>query len=67
VGSISLLQRQQSDRSRSRTRVESMWADAAAQNYFGVVADLEQADRQYMHALLDLDRAFKQAHQMLGP
>ncbi len=56
-----------SDRRRNRQQMESMWSDLAARKYLDIIDELEQADREYAHALSELDTDFEEANKLLGP
>jgi uncharacterized protein YukE len=64
---VNVHERHQGDRRRVRMQMESMWSDSAARKYLDVVDELDQADREYGHALTDLDTTFDQADKLLGP
>ena len=64
---VDVHERHRYDRRRVRMQMESMWADAAARKFLDVVDELEQSDREYGHALAELDASFDQADKLLGP
>lgn len=66
-GQINVHERHSYDRRRVRMHMESMWADAAARKFLDVVDELEQSDREYAHALAEVDATFDQADKLLGP
>ncbi len=66
-GQIGVHERHVSDRRRNRIRMESMWSDLAARKYLDIIDELEQADREYAHALAELDASFDEASKLLGP
>lgn len=60
-------ERQRSDWRQTRMHVEAMWSDNASRKYLDVIDELDQADREYGHALAELDGTFDQADKLLGP
>lgn len=66
-GQCDIHQRQRADRQRVRMHMEQMWSDAAARKFLDVVDDLERADVEYGHALVELDAEFDKADKLLGP
>ena len=66
-GEISRHESDRAARYRSRLRAESLWSDAAARQFLGVLDLLEDEDKAYGVALKELDAQFNAAKRFLGP